>query len=144
MPVSAPTNVAITKSVKALILSWTNSVSAGTTHTVWRSRGVCGAYVAIATNQSATFTDFNVSNGETYAYYIVASTTTEDSPASATVVATYVGPVDQYKDVLKSADALTDRKGAVAVATQYGGIPQGCGEYQRLLKLRGQATMCGK
>ncbi len=139
---AAPTNVTLATGLKSLTVAWTNSVTAGATHTVWRSRGACGAFVAIAVAQMGSYIDYNVSNGETYAYYVVANVGTTSSAASATVTATFVGPVDQYKDVLTSADALSDRKGAVAVYS--GQTTAGCGEYQRLLRLRGQATLCGK
>ena len=145
MAPAAPTAPALTLGITSITVSWTNSATAGATHTVWRSRGACGAFTAIATGLGGTpYIDYNVSNGETYAYYITATDSSGTSAATNTIMATFVGPVDQYKDTLTSSDALTDRRGAVTVATNYAGIPQGCGEYQRLQRLRGQATLCGK
>lgn len=144
MSVDPATSFAVTAGNTSLRLAWTNSTTAGATHTVYRSRGACGAYVAVATDVMTPYIDYNVSNGETYAYYVVATLGAATSAASATVTRMFTGPTDQYKDVLKSADALTDRRGAVAVFTNYAGIPQGCGEFQRLQRLRGKATMCGK
>jgi hypothetical protein len=144
MSVNPATAPALTSGIKSLVVSWTNSTTVDTTHTVYRSRGACGAYVAVATGVLAPYTDYNVTNGETYAYYIVATLGTAVSVPTATVSVTFVGPVDQYSPTLASSNALTERKGAVAVFTNYTGIPAGCGEFQRLQRLRGQATMCGK
>ncbi len=138
------TSLVLTPVLKALQLSWTNSTTPGATHTVYRSKGACGAYVAIATNLLSTYTDYNVSNGEVYAYYVVATLGTATSDPTPTVYLTYLGPADSYSATLTSSDALSDRKGAVAVFTNYAGIPAGCGEFQRLQRLRGKATMCGK
>jgi hypothetical protein len=144
MAVNPATAPAITLVVKALRVSWTNSTTAGATHTVYRSRGACGTYVPVVTGISTPYIDYNVTNGETYSYYVVAAAGGVSSVASATVILTYVGPADEYSATLTSSDALTDRRGAVAVFTNYAGIPQGCGEFQRLQRLRGQATLCGK
>ena len=142
--VNPATSLAVTPLVGALKLTWTNSTTAGTTHTVYRSRGACGSYVAVASGIGTPYTDYNVSNGETYSYYVVAMTGGVDSTATSVVSHTYVGAADPYSATLTSSDALTERKGAVAVFTNYAGIPAGCGEFQRHQRLRGQATMCGK
>ena len=125
-----------------MVLAWTDSTTPGATHAVYRSLGACGAFVQIATNVSATYTDVNVSNGETYAYKIVA-TEANDSAESATIVRMYGGPADQYSATL-TADGLTDRRGAITVFANPDGLPQGCGEFQRLQRLRGRAALCGK
>jgi hypothetical protein len=144
MSVNPATALVVTPIVKALRLSWTNSTTAGATHTVYRSRGACGAYVAVASDILTPYTDYNVTNGEVYAYYVVATLGATTSAATAVVSQTFVGPADSSSATLTSQDALTDRKGAVAVYTNDAGIPAGCGEFQRLQRLRGQATMCGK
>lgn len=144
MAVNPATSPAVTHVLKALRVSWTNSSTAGATHTVYRSRGACGAYVPVATGILAPYIDYNVTNGETYSYYVVATAGGASSAQTASVALTYVGPVDQYSATLTSSDALTDRRGAVAVYTNPAGILQGCGEFQRLQRLRGQSTLCGK
>jgi hypothetical protein len=144
MSVNPATAVAVTQIVKAFRVSWTNSTTAGATHTVYRSRGANGAFVAVATGAATPYIDYDVANGETYSYQIIASVGTASSVLNTTITRMYNGPVDQYVATLTSSDALTDRRGAVAVYTNYAGIPQGCGEFQRLQRLRGQATMCGK
>jgi hypothetical protein len=144
MSVNPATAVAVTQIVKALRVSWTNSTTAGATHTVYRSRGANGAFVAVAINAASPYIDYDVANGETYSYQIIASLNGVSSTVNTTVTLTYTGPVDQNVATLTSSDALTDRRGAVAVYTNYAGIPQGCGEFQRIQRLRGQATMCGK
>ena len=145
MSVNPATAPSVSLLVNALRVSWTNSTTAGATHTVYRS--VCGAtgtFVPVATGILTPYTDYNVTNGVTYSYYIVAALAGVNSAASSTVTLTYVGPADPYSATLTSEDALTDRRGAIAVYTNNAGIPQGCGEFQRLQRLRGQATLCGK
>lgn len=144
MAVNPATAPAITLVVKALRVSWTNSTTSGANHTVYRSRGACGTYVSVATGILAPYIDYNVTNGEAYSYYVVASAGGVSSAASAKVALTYVGPADEYSATLTSSNALTDQRGAVAVYTNDGGIPAGCGEFQRLQRLRGRATLCGK
>ena len=144
MATAPATNVNVTQIVKALRVTWTNSTTGGATHTVYRSRGACGAYVAVISGlTTASYTDYDVSNGETYAYKIVAIAGGVGSEDSNVVTIMYGGPADQYAATL-TADGLTERRGALAVFTNVDGIPKGCGEYQRLQRLRGQATMCGK
>lgn len=144
MAVNPATSVSVTQIVKALRVSWTNSTTAGAIHTVYRSRGANGAFVAVATDAITPYIDHDVSNGETYAYKVIASVGITQSTTNATVTQMYTGPADGYVATLTSSDALTDRRGAVAVYTNYAGIPAGCGEFQRLQRLRGQAIMCGK
>ncbi len=145
MSVNPATAPSVSQIVKALRVSWTNSTTAGATHTVYRSLcGAAGTFVPVATGILSPYTDYNVTNGVTYSYYIIATAAGANSAASSTVTLTYVGPADPYSATLTSEDALTDRRGAVAVYTNYAGIPQGCGEFQRLQRLRGQATLCGK
>ncbi len=144
MSVNPATAPAVTLRVKALSVSWTNSTTTGATHTVYRSRGALGGYVPVATGILTSYIDYNVTNGEVYAYKIVATAGGVSSAESATVSLTYVGPVDEYSATLTSSDALTERRGAVAVYTNYAGISAGCGEFQRLQRLRGQSIMCGK
>ncbi len=142
MAVASATNLALALGVKSLTLSWTNSVTAGATHTVYRSHGPCRTYVAVATGILSPYIDYNVANGEVYRYYVVAQVGTITSPASLEVIGTFVGSPDPYRDSLTSQDARSDQQGAVAV---YGGIvAAGCGEYQRLQKLRGKLFLCGK
>ncbi len=142
MAVAAPTNLALTLGLKSLTLSWTNSATAGATHTVYRSRGACGAYVPVATGILTPYIDSNVSNGEVYRYYLVAQVGSTTSAATNTVTLTYVGSADPYKDSLTSQDARSDQRGATVVYTN--GITAGCGEFQRLQQLRGKSYLCGK
>jgi hypothetical protein len=146
MPAAASaTNPAVTLEINLLRVTWTNSATTDATHTVYRSRGACGAYVAVASGISTPYIDYNVSNGEVYAYYIVASAPGyTDSVPTAVVRITFTGVPDQYSATLTSSDATTERNGALAVYTNAAGIPAGCGEFQRLQRLRGQATLCGK
>ncbi len=134
MPVNPATALAITQGVKFLLVSWTNSTTSGARHTVYRSRGANGCFVPVASNILTPYTDADVSAGETYAYYIVATATGESSVPSNTSTLTYVGPQDPY--------ATEVPRGAVTVYA--GVVAAGCGEYQRLQRLRGQAIMCGK
>ncbi len=146
MSVNPATTPAVALLVKALRVSWTNSTTSGATHIVYRARGANGeqAFVPVATGVLTPYIDYNVTNGETYAYKIVATNAGASSTDSATVILTYVGPPDEYSATLTSSDDLTERRGAVAVYTNAAGIPAGCGEFQRLQRLRGQATLCGK
>ncbi len=145
MAANPATNPAVTLAVNNLRITWTNSTSTGATHTVYRSRGACGAYVAVASGIRTPYIDYDVSNGEVYAYYIVASAPgLTNSVPTAVVQTTFTGVPDQYSATLTSSDAVTERRGALAVYTNAAGIPAGCGEFQRLQRLRGQVTMCGK
>jgi hypothetical protein len=143
MAVNPATSPSVTLLVKALRVSWTNSTTVGATHTVYRSRGACGFFVAVASDIQTPYIDYNVANGETYSYKIVAIASGVTSTESATVSITYVGPPDEYSATLTSSDGLTNRRGATTVFTNAAGIPQGCGEFQRLQRLRGQTTLCG-
>jgi hypothetical protein len=146
MAVDPATAPSIAQISLALRVSWTNSTTSGARHTVYRARGANGenAFVPVATGLLSPYIDYNVTNGETYAYYIVATLGTTTSAETTRVTLTYVGPADQYSATLTSSDALTDRRGAVAVYTNQAGIPAGCGEFQRLQRLRGKATLCGR
>lgn len=142
MAVAPATNPILELGIESLTLSWTNSITFGTQHKVYRSRGACGVYVPIISGIQSPFIDYNVSNGEVYKYYIVATVGNILSSESTVVSLTFVGSSDQYKDTLTSQDARGEQLGAKTV---YGGtVISGCGEYQRLQQLRGKSFMCGK
>jgi hypothetical protein len=142
MSVNPPTNPTVSLGVNKLIVSWTNSTTFGAFHTVYRSRGACGVFVPVAEGIQSPYMDSNVSTGEVYSYYVVAMLGGEQSTASVQKKLQYVGGSDQYKATLTSQDARSDQKGATVVFS--GGIQSGCGEYQRLQKLRGKSFLCGK
>jgi hypothetical protein len=142
MSVSPATNPTISLGTKSLVISWTNSISAGATHTIYRSRQACGTYVPVASGILSPYIDYNVSNGEVYNYYIVANVANNASDASSTVSLQFIGSSDQYKDSLTSQDARSEVIGATVVYS--GSVASGCGEYQRLQQLRGKFFLCGK
>lgn len=142
MAINPATAPSVTLVLKGLRVEWTNSTTAGATHTVYRSRGACGVYVPVASEILTPYIDYNVGNGETYAYYIVAQNGLVSSTETATVSLMYVGPANPHSDITSSANGLTDRRGAFTVFA--GVVPAGGGEYQRLQRLRGKAVQCGK
>ena len=135
------TNPVLSLGVKNLLLSWTDSTTPGAYHTVYRSRGACGLYVPVASGILSPYIDSNVSTGEVYSYYVVATQGTSESTPTVRKTLQYVGSADQYKDSLTS-QARTEQKGATVVFS--GGVSSGCGEYQRLQQLRGKLFQCGK
>ncbi len=136
MSVTPATALAVVKTVKTLVLTWSASTTPGATHTVYRSKGACGAFVAVATGLSTSYTDANVLNGEVYAYYVVATLNAAASTPSATVRLQFVGAPDQYVTPLV--------QGRPPVSVYAGVVAAGCGESERILKLKGRASLCGK
>lgn len=136
------TNPTLSLGVNNLLLSWTNSTTPGAYHTVYRSRGACGLYVPVASGILSPYIDSNVSTGEVYSYYVVATAGTSESAPTIRKTLSYVGHSDQYKDSLTSQDARTEQKGAAVVFS--GEASFGGGEYERLQRLRGKLYMCGK
>ncbi len=142
MAVNPATSPALSLGVMSITVSWTNSTTSGALHTVYRSRGKCGTYVPVASGILTPYIDSNVSTGEVYAYYIIASVGTTSSTATTPISLQFVGSQDQYKDTLTSQEARTEQKGGVVVYS--GTVAAGCGEYQRLQQLRGKSFLCGK
>ena len=142
MSVNPATSLNIALDVNNLTVSWTNSTTVGALHTVYRSRGACGAFVPVAEGILSPYVDFNVSSGEVYAYYVVATSNGSTSADSKIVKLQFVGGIDQYQASRTSQDTRSEQK---AMAIVYSGeTPSGCGEFQRLQKLRGKSYLCGK
>jgi hypothetical protein len=136
MAISPPTALALTRSIKSINLAWSASATAGVQYAVYRDRGANGYFLPIAIDRSETsYIDFNVSPGVVYRYFVVATLAGAESAPTGTVQAIYIGPKDDYGV----------RDAAVPATTVAAGVVKaGCGEFQRLQKLRGRAIGCGK
>lgn len=144
MATNPATNLRVVSATRNVTLTWTASTSApSVTYTIYRSSSGGCLFKAIGTTGTdvVTYYDLNVDNGTVYQYYVVATKAGVDSVPTITVSTTYVGgPTDQYKPELQSQDALSDRRANTVVAA--GVVKAGCGEYQRLQKLKGNLSAC--
>lgn len=144
MATAPATNLRVVSATRHVALTWTASTSApSVTYTIYRSSTGGCLFKAIGTTDAdvVTYYDLNVENGTVYQYYIIATKAGVDSAASATAYTTYVGgPTDQYKPELQSQNAFADRRANTVVAA--GIVKAGCGEYQRLQKLKGNLSAC--
>ena len=137
MAINPPTALALSQTLRSINLSWTASATSGVRYTVYRDRAANGYFLPIGVDQSSTsYRDFNVSPGVVYRYYVVATLNgSAVSIPTAILQATYVGATDPYGARDAAVPATTVAAGVVAA---------GCGEFQRLQRLRGRAIGCGK
>jgi hypothetical protein len=82
----------------SVVLTWVQSTSPVATNSVWRGPGACpqAAFTKIFTSTSpvTTYTDTNVTSGQSYCYYVTASDSSgNQSSPSNTVSGTVPGPV---------------------------------------------------
>lgn len=115
----APTNLVATPGDKRITLTW-NAASGATSYRVFRSTTPTFGSTPLVTRTSRSYTNTGLTIGTTYYYRVVARNSSGDSPPSATVSATPIGP--------PSASTLTavggDRQvalswSAIATATSY-------------------------
>lgn len=136
MSVSPATNLQISQAFERINLSWTASPTSGAKYIVYRSRGGTGLFGPINAEQTATsYSDFNVENGISYKYYVVATLAGTNATPTSTVDFSFTGPADQYWSGPKT---VADQTVAAGI------VRSGCGEFQRLQKLRGTLETCSK
>jgi hypothetical protein len=140
MAISPPSALTLSQRIRSIVLSWTPSGTAGVSYTVFRDRSANGFFQAVGTNISGTtYADFNVLPGVVYRYYVVATLAGAESTPTSTAAATFVScsknTAVESRDTSASLGAITVAAGVVAA---------GCGEFQRLQRLRGRAIGCGK
>lgn len=144
MATAPPTNLTAVSATRNVTLTWTASASApGVTYTIYRSSSGGCLFKAINTTPPdvLTFYDLTVQNGTIYKYYVVATKGGSDSVSTPTVSVTYVGgPKSQYQAETTSQNAYIDRRANTVVAA--GIVKAGCGEYQRIQKLKGNLSAC--
>lgn len=144
MATAPATNLRVVSATRNVTLTWTASTSApNVSYTVYRSSSGGCLFKAVGTTPEdvTSYYDLNVENGTVYQYYVIATKAGVDSEATSTISTTYVGaPTAQYQAERLSEDALTDRRANTVVAA--GVVKAGCGEYQRLQKLRGNLSAC--
>lgn len=144
MATAPPTNVTAVSATRNVTLTWTASTSApNVTYTVYRSASGGCLFKAVGTTatDATTYNDLNVRNGLVYQYYVIATEAGVASVASNTASVTYVGgPTSAYQAETGSQEARTEAKADTVVAA--GVVKAGCGEYQRLQKLKGNLAAC--
>ena len=136
MAVSPPTGFILTKSLRSFDLSWNASATAGARYTVYRDRSGNGYFETISIAKTArTYKDFNINPGVLYRYHVIATFGGIESDPTPILNVTYVGPKDQYGA----------RDAAIPATTVAAGVVKaGCGEFERLQKLRGRSIAYGK
>lgn len=138
-PPAEATNPVVTPQSKALLLSWTASLSSPVTYTILRSTcGAGGPYFTISQAQTGlTFADTEVKPG-VYFYKIRTTNAGGEYTDTLPFMGQFSGPRPYNDD--------TDASGTVetrAATTVYvGGRMKGMSEAERILKLKGRALMC--
>lgn len=144
MATAPATGLTAVSAIRQVVLTWIASTSApNVTYSVYRSTsGGCLFKECGTTDTDVTeFIDLNVENGIVYQYYVVATKEGINSVPSSMISITYVGgPTARYQSERLSSRALIDRRANTVVAS--GIVKAGCGEYQRLQKLRGNLSAC--
>jgi hypothetical protein len=140
MAIIPPSALVLSQTLRSITLSWTASGTAGVYYTVYRDRSANGFFQEVATELTTTgYADYNILPGVVYRYYVVATLAGAESAPTSTVSATAttcskITAVDSH-DKSAALGPITAAAGVVAA---------GCGEFQRLQRLRGRAIGCGK
>ncbi len=138
-PPAAATAPLVTPQSKALIITWTASVTASVTYTVLRSScGAAGPFLLVSSVLTdVSFADTTVLPG---AYYYKIRTSNADGEYTDTLA--FVGQFSGPRPLNDDGDASGTTETRAAFVVYVGGRTQGMSEAERILKLKGRALMC--